>query len=73
MSEIRTHVLADLLSSYRELTSNMAHLTLDELYYTLELEASTQRRPTVIDRLIRRIVKLESQRVNFELRTKYDA
>lgn len=69
---VRKHIVADVLSSYRELTHNIAQLSLAELYYALELEGDTQRRPSAIERLIKRIVSLESSNLRDKLRRKYN-
>jgi hypothetical protein len=68
---MRRHLVADMLSSYRELIANMNCLTLEELMFALELEAGTQRRPSVISRLIKRVVSVESSILRNNLKEKY--
>lgn len=68
---VRTYLVADALNSYRDLTLSLKEFTLEELEYALELERDTQRRPSVMDRIIRRIVAIRSAQIRFELQRKY--
>jgi len=67
---VRKHIVADVLSSYRGLTNNITQLSLAELYYALDLEIDTRRRPSALDRLIKRIVSVESSNLREKLRRK---
>lgn len=49
------------LESFRELLKVVEELTEEEVYYCLRLEAETQRRKTVIDRLIQRAADINRQ------------
>lgn len=49
------------LESFRELIKVVDQLTEEEVYYCLRLEAGTQRRKTVMERLIHRAADLNRQ------------
>lgn len=49
------------LDSYRSLLEVVEELTEEEVYFCLRLEAETQRRKTVLDRLVARAADLNRQ------------
>lgn len=49
------------LDSYRQLLEVVEELTEEEVYYCLKLEVETQRRKTIIERLITRAADLNRQ------------
>lgn len=49
------------LESFRELSKVIDQLTEDEVYYCLRLEVETQRRKTVIDRLVAKAADFHRQ------------
>jgi hypothetical protein len=60
---VRKWYLSEALSSYRRLLSVVDELTWDEVIACLDLEAGTQRRQSVTDRLIKRAISLTTQRL----------
>lgn len=60
------------LESFRELLKVVEGLTEEEVYECLKLEVETQRRKTVIDRLIQRAADLNRQQFEIALRKKLD-
>jgi len=59
------------LVSYRALGKVVDGLTLDETTACLDLEAATRRRRSVIDRLIKRAVRLSLIEIETRLQEKY--
>lgn len=49
------------LESFRQLQEVVEELTEEEVYYCLKLEAETQRRKTIIDRLVAKAADLNRQ------------
>lgn len=49
------------LDSYRSLLAVVEEMTEEEVYFCLRLEAETQRRKTVLDRLVARAADLNRQ------------
>ena len=60
------------LESFRELLKVVDQLTEEEVYECLKLEVETQRRKTVIDRLIQRAADLNREQFESALRKKLD-
>lgn len=58
------------LESYRQLLGVVEELTEEEVYFCLKLEVETQRRKTVIDRLITRAAEYNRQRFITSLKEK---
>jgi hypothetical protein len=58
------------LESYRQLLEVVDELTEEEVYYCLKLETETQRRKTIIDRLIARAAELNKQQFIKSLKEK---
>lgn len=59
------------LDSYNSLCNVVNDMTEDELNKALEIEASTQRRAALMDRMIARLVRLNEKKFAAELRKKY--
>ena len=49
------------LESFRELLKVIEHLTEEEVYYCLKLESESQRRKSVMDRLVSEAAKFNQQ------------
>lgn len=60
------------LESFRELLKVVEELTEEEVYECLKLEVETQRRKTIIDRLIQRAGDINRETFEVELRKKLD-
>lgn len=60
------------LESFRELLKVVEELTEEEVYECLKLEVETQRRKTIIDRLIQRAADLNREQFECALRKKLD-
>ena len=60
------------LESFRELLKVVEELTEEEVYECLKLEVETQRRKTIIDRLIQRAGDINRTTFELELRKKLD-
>ncbi len=58
MSTVRRELVVQALDSFLALTTTLEELTEDEVLACLELEASSLRRQSVINRLISRAVRL---------------
>ena len=58
------------LESFRSLPAVVEQLTEEEVYHCLKLETETQRRQTVIDRLIAKAADFNRQSFETELRKK---
>lgn len=63
---MREHLVRQAIRSYQDLQTVVNELTAKELYKVLELESSTNRRASIIKRVIRRLVWLRES--NFRLR-----
>jgi len=61
---LRKWYLSEALHSYRRLLDVVGELTAEEVAHCLDLEAGTQRRQSVTDRLIKRAISLYSQRLS---------
>lgn len=68
---VRKFVMKQALESYPALARHLNDLTEDEVLAALELEAATQRRASVIGRLISRAVRLNEIRYAQTLKEKY--
>lgn len=71
MTSVNNSKLGKVLSSYSTLSSALPKLTEQEVLAALELEAATQRRQSVIDRLIARAVRLNELNYQRHLKEKY--
>lgn len=63
--------ITEALTSFGRLNAVLAELTEEEVLAALELEAATQRRQSVIDRLISRAVRLNEISYQRQLKEKY--
>jgi|GEM_PF-1851787 len=68
---VRIWYVARALESFTGLTEHLNDLTEDEVLACLELEAGTQRRSSVIDRLISRAVRLRELSYSAYLKEKF--
>ena len=68
---VRKWYVSEALVSYRRLLSVVDELTLAEVTACLDLESATQRRRSVLDRLISRAVRLAEIELNRQLKEKY--
>lgn len=68
---VRKWYIARALESFTGLTTHINELTEDEVLACLKLEAATQRRSTVIDRLISRAVRLREISYSSQLKEKF--
>lgn len=68
---VRKWYLNEALASVRRLAEVIDELTSAEIMACLDLEASTQRRRSVIDRLIAQAVRLDGIQLNKRLQEKY--
>lgn len=68
---VRKWYLNEALASVRRLAEVIDELTSAEITACLDLEASTQRRRSVIDRLIAQAVRLDGIQLNKRLQEKY--
>ena len=59
------------LESYRQLLDVVDQLTEEEVFHCLQLEAESQRRKTVIDRLIYRAAEINRQTFITKLKEKF--
>lgn len=71
MAEVRQWYVTEALSSMRRLHDLIDELTADEVIAALELEAGSQRRSSIIDRLISRAVRLKEIKYSKDLKEKY--
>ena len=71
MSEVRTKLISQALRSFSALNGVINDLTEAEVLAALDLEAASSRRPSVIDRLIQRAVRLNEQQYQRQLKEKY--
>lgn len=68
---VRKWYLDRALDSYPSLKAVIGELTLEEVIAALDLESSTLRRRSLIDRLISRAVRLNEVSFNRQLKEKY--
>ena len=68
---VRKWYLDRALASYPSLKAVIGELTLEEVIAALDLESSTLRRRSLIDRLISRAVRLNEVSFNRQLKEKY--
>ena len=68
---VRKHRISKALESFSSLMECLSDLTEEEVMACLELEAASQRRSTVIDRLISRAVRLREISLSRQLKEKY--
>ena len=68
---VRKWYLDRALASYPSLKAVIGELTLEEVIAALDLESSTVRRASLIDRLISRAVRLNEVSFNRQLKEKY--
>lgn len=68
---VRKWYLDRALASYPSLKAVIGELTLEEVIAALDLESSTLRRASLIDRLISRAVRLNEVSFNRQLKEKY--
>lgn len=59
------------LESFRELAKVIDQLTEEEVYFCLCLEAESQRRVTVMDKLLNRVLEISKAKLLSELKEKY--
>ena len=70
-AEVRQEFISTALESFPRLVEVLNQLTEAELHAALKLEADSRRRPTTLDRMIRRLTHLIEQRSRRELKEKY--
>lgn len=68
---VRKWHLAQAIQSYSTLRTVVNQLTSEELIAALELESNTQRRPSIINRLISRASRLKEIEYTRQLKEKY--
>ena len=71
MSEVRKWYIGEALKSFVRLNEVLSELTEEEVVACLDLEAASQRRRSVLDRLISRAVRLKEIEFNRQLKEKY--
>lgn len=71
MATIRKWRLAQAITSYATLRTVVNDLTLEEVMAALDLESQSQRRPTIINRLISRASRLKEIEFTRQLKEKY--
>lgn len=71
MSEVRTKLIGQALQSFSALNGVINDLTEAEVLAALDLEAASSRRPSVLDRLISRAVRINEQQYQRQLKEKY--
>ena len=71
MSEVRKWYVGEALKSFVRLNEVLSELTEEEVVACLDLEAASQRRRSVLDRLISRAVRLKEIEFNRQLKEKY--
>lgn len=71
MTEVRQWYVSEALSSMRRLAEIIDELTEDEVLAALELEAGSQRRSSIVDRLISRATRLNEIKYSTQLKEKY--
>jgi hypothetical protein len=68
---VRRYYIDQALKSFKGLTDALAELTEEEVLACLKLEAGTFRRPSVINRLISRAIRLRELHYTSQLKEKY--
>jgi hypothetical protein len=68
---VRKWYVDQALSSFARLNEVLLDLSEEEVVACLDLEAATQRRRSVLDRLISRAVRLQEITLNRQLKEKY--
>lgn len=68
---VRKWYVGEALKSFARLNEVLAELTEEEVMACLDLEAATQRRRSVIDRLISRAIRLKEIELQTSLKEKY--
>lgn len=68
---VRKWFIHEALASFRRLTAVVDQLTAEEVTACLDLEAGSQRRRSVIDRLIARALQLSTLSLSLTLTRKY--
>lgn len=68
---MRKQMVRTALSSYKELSEVIAQLTEWELRAALAIESQTRRRTAVMERLVRRLVRLVELRTRQQLERRY--
>jgi len=71
MEQVRQWHVSEALSSMRRLHELIDELTEEEVLAALELESGSQRRASIIDRLISRAVRLNEIKYSKQLKEKY--
>jgi hypothetical protein len=71
MTSVNRNKLGQVLSSYSALNEALPRLTEPEVLAALDLEAASQRRRSVLDRLISRAVRLNELEYQRQLKEKY--
>ena len=71
MSEVRKWYVGEALKSFVRLNEVLSELTEEEVVACLDLEAASQRRRSILDRLISRAVRLKEIEFNRQLKEKY--
>lgn len=71
MTEVRQWYVSEALSSMRRLAEIIDELTEEEVLAALELEAGSQRRSSIVDRLISRATRLNEIKYSTQLKEKY--
>jgi hypothetical protein len=70
-AEVRKWYVGQALESFTRLNEVISELTVEEVYACLDLEAGTQRRTSILNRLISRAVRLNEVSFNRQLQEKY--
>ena len=68
---VRKWYISEALTSFVRLNEVLSGLTEEEVMACLDLEAATQRRRSVLDRLISRAVRLAEIKLNRQLKEKF--
>lgn len=68
---VRKWYISEALTSFVRLNEVLHELTEREVMACLDLEAATQRRRSVLDRLISRAIRLKEIELNRQLKEKY--
>jgi hypothetical protein len=71
MEKVRQWHVTEALSSMRRLHELIDELTEEEVLAALELESGSQRRSSIVDRLISRAVRLNELKYSKQLKEKY--
>lgn len=68
---VRKFLIGQALESFRGLHDHLNDLTEEEVLAALDLESTTRRRQSMVDRLISRAVRLNEVRYASQLKEKY--